>query len=351
MKKYVLVDSHNLFFKSASISQRCPIDLKVGLCLNIFLNSLNSANKIFNPDHFVLCVDSKSWRYDFYEKYKLMRRKKFLEMTPKEKEEYELLMESYKDLIDFFNNGTNLSVLKCDKLEADDLISFWIKIHENDENIILSQDSDFIQLLRNKNTKIYNSNKNIIINQSGCFDLKNRIVNFYIDSKGKICFREKEKKLSEKSLNKFVNDSNKSDSEKYWYEWALFLKIMRGDLSDGIESVLPNVRKKILLEAFNDRIKKGFDWNKLMYQEISDGEKKIRVIDRYKFNKMLIDLESQPDEIKKLGFSYIENIGSKKNNKNIGFSFLKFCNKYGLKRIEQNQIHYINFLVKSYEKN
>lgn len=334
--KYALIDSSNLFFRSVSVSYNNDIDLKVGLSLNIFLNSLNNIEKIFSPNHYVICLDSKSWRTFVYEKYKLARRKKYLSLSEKEREENFVLSKAYEDMVSFFDEKTNMTVLKCEGLEADDLISFWINFHKDDENIIVSLDSDFVQLLRN-NAIIYNSNKNIIITKSGCYDVKDKKIPFSINSQGKVVFKE----------DKEILIDNNNDE---WYEWALFLKIMRGDISDGIESVLPKVRKDVLRKAFEDRKSKGFDWNKLMYQELKDDNNNVyRVIDKYKFNKMLIDLNEQPEEIKNLGYEYINNISPKSKN-HIGFNFLKFCNKYELKRIENNSEYYVKFLSKKYEK-
>ncbi len=337
--KYALVDSSNLFFRSINAGYNNNIELKIGLSLNVFLNSLNNIEKNFSPDHYVICMDNKSWRYNIYEKYKLARKRKYYNLSPKEKEENFILKNVYDDMISFFNEKTNMTVLKCEGLEADDLISFWIDKHEKDEHIIVSLDSDFVQLLKNNNVIIYNSNKNIIISKKGCYDIKNRKIPFSINSQGKISFKE------EKENNIVIEDNNED-----WYEWALFLKIFRGDISDGIESVLSNVRKNVLRKAFEDRKKKGFDWNKLMYQELKDkNDNVVWVIDRYKFNKMLIDLSEQPEEIKNLGYEYINNISSKNKN-HIGFNFLKFCHKYDLKRIENNSEYYVKFLSKKYDK-
>lgn len=335
--KYALIDSSNLFFKSINATYNNDIELRIGLSLNIFLNSLNNIEKKFSPDHFVVFLDSGSWRSFVYEKYKLARKRKYLMLSEREKEENTLLLNAYKDMISFFDEKTNMTVLKFEGLEADDLISFWINLHKNDENIIVSEDSDFVQLLRNNNTYIYINRKNITITNHGCYNEKNNKIPFSINSQGKIVFREEKGELPKNFNNE-------------WYEWALFLKIIRGDLSDGIESVLPKVRREVIRKAFEDRKNKGFDWAKLMYQETMnrDGNTE-RVIDRYKFNKLLIDLNEQPEEIKKLGFEYINNIVPKNKN-HIGFNFLKFCNKYELKRIEQNSAQYLKFMSKKYEK-
>ena len=42
---------------------------------------------------------------------------------------------------------TNCSTIKCDIAEADDIIARFIAKHPNDEHVIVSSDTDFVQLL------------------------------------------------------------------------------------------------------------------------------------------------------------------------------------------------------------
>ena len=116
---------------------------------------------------------------------------------------------------------------------------------------------------------------------------------------------------------------------------------MRGDTSDNIFSAFPGVREKGtknrvgLREAFADREQRGYNWNNLMLQRWVDHEGvEHRVMDDYARNKLLCDLNSQPDDIKQLMSSTIQTeISSGKNISQVGIRLLKLCAEFQLDRI------------------
>lgn len=335
-KRYVLIDALNLFYKNVYVSKSVPISLRGGLSLNIFFHSLSFLEKKFNPTHFVVFLDSSSWRKKIYKNYKAARAEKMSLLSQKEKEEMKILKEYFDNLIEFLDKKTNVSVLKCEDLEADDLISFWIQKHQNHVNIVSSTDSDFVQLLKFKGVVLANTTKGMFLSKNGIFDEKLKKRRFQILSQGKL---------------KIMEEDNLFQPQEDWYELCLFLKILKGDLSDGILSITPNIKQKFLIAAFNDRKNKGFDWKNLMYQEVLlPNQEKGKVVDFYLKNEMLVDLTKQPEEIIKKGFDYLEKIEPKNNNASLGFSFLKFCDKFDLERIERDQHQYLKILSKKYEK-
>ena len=132
---------------------------------------------------------------------------------------------------------------------------------------------------------------------------------------------------------------------------------MRGDSSDNVFSAFPGVRKKGtknkvgLLEAYEDKDRKGFNWNNLMLQRwVDHNEKEHRVLDDYERNRVLIDLTEQPPEIKEFIDETIDAIESK-NFPMVGAKFLKFCGKYDLKKISDNITSYAEFLQSGYRSN
>ena len=139
--------------------------------------------------------------------------------------------------------------------------------------------------------------------------------------------------------------------------WILFEKCMRGDSSDNVFSAFPGVRKKGtknkvgLLEAYEDKDRKGFNWNNLMLQRwVDHNEVEHRVLDDYERNRVLIDLTEQPPEIKEFIDETIDAIESK-NFPMVGAKFLKFCGKYDLKKISDNITSYAEFLQSGYRSN
>lgn len=335
MTIYLLIDVMNLFFRSKYIAQRGSIDSRIGLALHITLMSVLKSWQLFKANHVVFCLEGRSWRKQVYPPYKRNRIAARNKAKPKEIEENKLFFEAYDNLTKFLKQKTNTTVLQNDNVEADDLIARWIQNHPGDQHIIVSTDSDFIQLL-NENVSQYNGVSNQIVTLDGYFDEKNSPI---IDKKTK----------STKQIEHLVE---RSDQPAY----ALFEKCMRGDTSDNIFSAFPGVRKKGslkkagLLEAFADRHSKGFIWNNMMLQRWVDHDHcEHRVRDDYKRNQMLIDLTKQPDDIKESLDETIKQAQQKKcENKQIGLWFMKFCGKHDLIKLTENAQKFGQLLMKGY---
>lgn len=312
MKTYILVDFLNMAFRAKnSVNPSSPLDMQIGMSMHVLFQSVNKVWKQFNADHVVFCSEGRSWRKDVYPGYKLNRKVAQASKSEREKENDQVFFESINDMFHFLNDQTNSTVLQHPKLEADDLIAFWIQQHPNDQHIIISSDSDFIQLLA-PNVRIYNG----ITRQTISLDS-------VLDDKGKPVIDTKTKQPKQ------VPDPR----------YALFMKCIRGDTSDNIFPAYPGVREKGtknkvgILEAFNDNAK-GFAWNTFMLARWVDEENvEHRVRDKYEFNKLLIDLTQQPDEIKQFGSETIEAAKSKPPVKMVGAQFLKFCGRHALKRL------------------
>ena len=300
---YIIVDASNLFFRSRYVTQDDDPELKCGMGLNIILSSIRKVWKKFQGNHVVFALDGRSWRKDVYPRYKGARAMKELNKTVEEKELEAFYFSAMKDFTNFLTSRTNCTVLQHSRLEADDLISGWVNQHPNDEHFIISSDTDFYQLLK-PNVKIYDGMKSHIISLDGFFDDYDQEV---IDNKTK--------------LPKKVPDP----------EWLLFEKCIRGDSTDSIFTAFPRVRKKTLLDAYDDRIAKGFLWNNLMLQSWTDHDGVEHCVrDDYERNRGLIDLNAQPDEIKEIIKDVINESVHSKQKKQVGSHFVKFCSKWQL---------------------
>jgi len=309
---YILVDTANTFFRARHVING-DADIKLGMAFHITLNSIRKAWQDFDGSHVVFCLEGRSWRKDYYQPYKRNRQETRAAMNEREQEEDRVFWEAFDKFKEFINERTNCTVLHHPQLEADDLIAGWIQNHPNDNHVIISTDTDFVQLIA-PNVKQYNGVTETTITHEGYFDKKGLPV---IDKKT--------------GGAKVAPDP----------QWLLFEKCMRGDTSDNVFSAYPGVREKGtknkvgLREAFADRDGKGFNWNNMMLQRWTDHEgKEHRVKEDYERNRQLIDLTAQPEDIRAVINQTIQNAtSSNKNISQVGIRLIKFCNLYDLKKI------------------
>jgi 5'-3' exonuclease len=248
-------------------------------------------------------------------------------LTETEAEEDRLFWEAFDDLKTFLTEKTNCTVLQHSELEADDLIAGFIQSHPNDHHTIVSSDTDFYQLLAS-NVNQYNGIADELHTLEGILDKRGKLV---VDKKTK-----EPKKIPDPA-------------------WILFEKCMRGDASDNVFSAYPGVRTKGsknkvgLQEAYEDRDKKGFNWNNLMLQRWTDHNGiEHRVLDDYNRNVTLVDLTAQPDDIKGKIATTIAQGAVKQTRPMVGAQFLKFCGKYDLAKLSEFAAQYSEVLSAEY---
>jgi 5'-3' exonuclease len=309
---YILVDTANTFFRARHVV-RGDADIKLGMALHITFNSIKKAWNDFGGTHVVFCLEGRSWRKDFYKPYKANRAETRAAMTVREQEEDKLFWETFDAFKEFVETKTNCTVLQHKQLEADDLIAGFIQMHPDADHVIISTDSDFHQLIA-PNVKQYNGVADTLTTHEGVFDKKGKSV---IDKKTK----------------EAVPAPNP--------QWILFEKCMRGDSSDNVFSAYPGVRTKGtknkvgLTEAYEDKGKKGWAWNNMMLQRWADHEGvEHRVLDDYERNVTLVDLTAQPEDVRQMITTTIEEkTREPKNISQVGIRLLKFCQLYDMKKI------------------
>jgi len=326
--RYLLVDTANTFFRARHSAYRAAdSEEKVAFAIHVTLGSINKAWRDQEANHVVFCLEGRSWRKDYYEPYKKNRSVARQALSESEAEEDRLFWEAFDELHGFLKNKTNCTVLQHPELEADDLIAGWIQSHPNDQHTIVSSDTDFYQLLA-ENVKQYNGISDELHTLDGIFDKKGQRV---IDKKTK--------------EPKQIPDP----------EYILFKKCMRGDPTDNIFSAFPGVREKGsknkvgLQEAFEDKKRKGYNWNNLMLQRwVDHNEVEHRVLDDYERNRVLVDLTAQPDDVKaKIAETIAEGM-TVKQQQMIGAQFLKFCGKYNLVKLSDNAASMSHWMSASY---
>ena len=321
---YILVDSLNMFFRAKHVGGGKDIDMRVGMAMHIMFNSIKKAWRDFDGTHVVICLEGRSWRKDFYEPYKANRKVIRDQRSVKEQEDDELFFEAYQDMIDFFADKTNCTVVRQPNAEADDLIATWVQQHPDDEHVIVSTDSDFYQLLA-ENVTQYNGTTDQIVSLEGF----------------------KNAKTGEWVIDKKTGEPKKAIDP----DFVLFEKCVRGDSSDNVFSAYPGARlkgsknKTGILEAFNDRLTGGYNYNNFMLQRwVDHEEQEHRVRDDFERNKILIDLTQQPDEIKAECKQRITEALEKEPVSQIGIYFMKFCSKWNLVKMSETPGDYAEFL-------
>jgi hypothetical protein len=291
------------------------------MAFHITLNSIKKAWTDFDGSHLVFCLEGRSWRKDYYAPYKRNRAESRAAASEREQEEDRIFWEAFDTFKDFISEKTNATVLQNPQLEADDLIAGFIQSHPHDDHVIISTDSDFIQLIA-PNVRQYNGITETTYTHKGIFDKKGKRV---------------------------IDKKTNAEKDLIDPEWILFEKCMRGDPTDNVFSAYPKVRKNKLLEAYNDRNRRGFAWNNLMLQRWVDhnGEEH-RVLDDYERNRRLIDLTHQPEDIKQIINETITTNSHPKNISQVGIRLMKFCNLYDLKRITENIQQYAEAFQANY---
>lgn len=202
----------------------------------IFFECFNFILKIAKEhkcDSILIACDSPNvWRKSVYPDYK---------NSDHDDIYYEDAIGASNMIMEVFSNHSNAGVVRVPESEADDIIALFCNESEGVENIILSNDKDFVQLLSSTTRQYAPQQKK---------------------------FRESEDP-----------------------EFDLFMKCIRGDKSDNIASAFPRVREKVIKDAWDDPLA----IKNLLETVRSDGKK---VNEVFEFNRQLIDLKQQPDYIK-----------------------------------------------------
>jgi 5'-3' exonuclease len=237
----------NLIIDISPLAYRCLFgakdDIKM-LGINVLRSSLlrqilMSVDR-FKPDKVFICFDcqGKNWRKQKYDFYKGHRKELRDKQDINWEEFYEFLKGFYNELTDNFPFYS----LRHDNLEADDIAAHLVRRYSNDNNIVVTNDSDYLQLLKYKNVEIYDSKT----------------------GKKKTC-----------------------ESPKRFLE----AKILTGDTSDNI----PPIRARIGPVTAEELIDSGKIYE-LLNEVDADGKPK-EIKRNYDRNKELIDLENTPEEL------------------------------------------------------
>ena len=238
--KNLIVDVNNIVWKirhTLKLNKRKKEPFVPQLLFIKFIDEMNMMYKKYQSTGAICAFEGKSnWRKTVYADYKNREVDDIY---------YEDVQEAIIMLRDFLETHTSIYAMSVHGSEADDVIAVVCQESGEDvENVIISSDKDFVQLLKFPNVRLFSPQQN---EERTCDDP----------------------------------------------EFELFLKCFRGDPSDNIYSAFPRVRKTKLEEAYYGE---SLSYLNLMETVNKDGTK---VGDRFIENKLLIDLEKQPVAVRR----------------------------------------------------
>lgn len=240
----LLIDFNNLSIRNLFADTKTDhVKENFAFHKHLVLTSILSSLKKFNPFEVLLAVDDvANWRKLVYPKYKANRKVMRDASDFDWKAYYKYIDEFLKDLKEL-----PFKILKVSYTEADDIIAVLSKKFYDKENIIVTADKDYIQLLKYSNNKLFDPIK-----------------------------------------KKFIEDKNPFQS--------LQIKLLTGDKGDNVPSVRDRMGEKTafkILESgqLNELLKdetfnKNFIRNKklISFEEIPETVQKaiIKTYDEYK---------------------------------------------------------------------
>lgn len=239
-KKTLLVDFSTLVIASA-MSQRID-HVDEGLLRHLVINSILGARKKFQDHETVLCYDDRNyWRRKEFPGYKAHRSRARGESTfdwPSFYRYMDILKVEMKEIFPY-------KIIEVPGAEADDIIG-TLSAYLNHPVVIYAEDGDFHQQLRYPNVRIYKPRKQVFVNSKPLHEI----------------------------------------------EYELFEKICTGDRGDGIPNVFSDIN------SFTDGTRQNRATSKRINDLFSNGLGSGEILERFKQNKLLIDLRETPNHIK-----------------------------------------------------
>jgi len=300
---YILLDISNLLYASFFVNKGEDVETTTGLAIHMGLTTVNKYYKQFKPKKgVVMAFDRRSWRKEYTasdlciskKPYKGQRRKDMSVTQQKKYEEFLAHLGEFENII--VNHSTVITLMEP-RLEADDLIAGFVQNRPDDMCVIVSTDTDFMQLLKLPNVRIVSPSTD-----------------------------------KETTLEEYDNNA----------KFYLFQKCLRGDPGDNVQAAYPGVRMTRIKEAYTDPFKRVSLMKETWKHE--DGTE-FQVEKLFEENDLLINLEAQPEPIRKLIEEVIERETTRQKKFSL-FHFVKFLHKFELKKIADSFTNYLPMLSK-----
>lgn len=288
--KILMFDGSNILYKTFYANTNEDALTVTGLAHHAALTTLNKYHKMYKPNTTIVAFDRSNWRKDYTKTDKCVSGKLYkgnrrLTMTPKQQEKYEIFCEHVTEFEMMLREQTGIVTLAGDKLEADDLMAGVVELfHQTHDIVIVSADKDLMQLLRYKSV--------VLIDPA----------------------TGKPRTLVEYNM----------DADLF-----MFVKCIRGDAGDNVQSAFPRVRMTRIKQAYTDPYERA----NLMEETWTDAEgRELKVRDLFAENELLMDLFKQPKPIRRQILQTVDE-GFDNRGRFSMFHFLRFCGKYELKNI------------------
>lgn len=297
--KRLIVDVSNIMYRVIAAHSNAfdgDPEEKSGLALHSTLITLLKYYRQIKPEQTAVAFEGRNnWRKEYTSSDVCVSKRPYKGNRVKNAfMEYAFgLINSFETMV---REHTSLICLSASRVEADDLIAGFCqkyKDNKDDETYVLSGDKDFMQLLKYQNVRLIHPDK-------------------------------------PKPIHPDELDAN----------YFLFEKCFRGDPGDNVMSAYPRLRSTKIQAAFTDDYKKTSLFNEEWTVPNDDGTSRIvKVGDMWKENKLLMDLESQPDDIKQLIKDTVDHEISNHGTFSF-FHFNKFLGQYKLEAIaKQSQLY------------
>lgn len=155
----LMLDCHNFVFRVLFIAQSQAKQFHEDINETdftywkfLFIKSVMTTIKQFQPRQVIMAMDKSSWRKDVYSEYKA-NRKVSRDASAIDFEKFFGVMETFFE--DMKNTFTTTPFLRIDKCEADDIIAVLSKDVITNNIVIVSTDKDLNQLLQYSHIKQY----------------------------------------------------------------------------------------------------------------------------------------------------------------------------------------------------
>ena len=265
---------------AAIFSQDRPEEIQEGLIRHMILNTIRRYNIKFRDEYgkMIIACDNTSWRKEQFEHYKA-KRKTARDESPLDWGHFFTLLNGIRDEI---AEEMPYPVVHVDRAEADDVIATLVEstqeFGQNEPVMIVSSDKDFIQLHRYSNVKQFSPMKRAPL------------------------------KVDDPTFYKFDH-------------------ICRGDVSDGVPNILSDddtfVEGKRQSPMMKKKIQKWYE----SYPNIADPDVMPQQVYRnYCRNKLMIDLDCIPIDLRQNIMDKYKSQQGKRNDKGFNYLITKRCN-------------------------
>lgn len=268
-----------------------------GISMHTLLVRLHKYFKLLTPDQVIFAFEGgNNWRKHYTQSPACLSKKVYKSNRPKDN-----TMDFYFNMLNAFREvctqHTSAVCLTVPGFEGDDVIASYCQEFASPEHevIVISGDRDFVQLLRNPHVKLLN---------------------------------QRDGKLR-----------NQPDDKKYFpdLEYFIFQKCIRGDKGDWVFPAYPRVRETVIKKAYDDPFARVNLMNETWTVTENGVETTFRVGDLFEENKILLDLQHQPKELREYLDEEVLRL-TKEHGAYSDFHFLKFLGQFKLKKISE-EVH------------